>query len=101
LCLHKIDWVHRSAELGIVIGDKDFWGKGYGKQAWAMITEYGLNTLNLHRIYAHVLSDNESSAKCAKASGFKKEGTITDMLFKNGSYKNMDYYNKVKSTKKG
>ena len=44
--LHKIDWVHRSAELGIVIGEKEFYGKKYGKQAWKLITEYGFNILN-------------------------------------------------------
>ena len=48
--LHNIDWVHRSAELGILIGDKSSWGKKYGKKAWNLITEYGFNTLNLHRI---------------------------------------------------
>lgn len=28
--LHSINWVHRRAELGIVIGEKEYWGKGYG-----------------------------------------------------------------------
>ena len=42
--LHDIDWVHRSAQLGIMIGSKDFWGRGYGRDVWNMITEYGFRS---------------------------------------------------------
>jgi len=84
--LHKIDWVHRSAELGIVIGEKKYWGKGYGKLAWNMIAYYGLKVLNLHRIHAVVFKGNIASIKSAKASGFKNEGILRDMFFKNGKY---------------
>jgi ribosomal-protein-alanine N-acetyltransferase len=95
--LHQIDWVHRSAELGIVIGEKEAWGKKIGKEAWQLITNYGLNTLNLHRIYAQVVEGNIPSCKSAEASGFKSEGLIRDVLFKNGKYLNMIYYNFVKT----
>ena len=97
--LHRIDWVHRSAELGIVIGEKAFWGKGYGRQAWAMITNYGFETLNLHRIYAWVLEGNDSSAKCAEASGFNRVGTVPDAFFKNGKYLSSSIYNRIRSSK--
>lgn len=69
--LHRIDWVHRSAELGIVIGDKGVWGKKYGKQAWQLISEYGFNVLNLHRIFAVIVEGNIASQKSAEAAGFK------------------------------
>lgn len=91
--LHHIDWVHRSAELGIVIGDSDFWGKKYGRQAWKMITDYGFKTLNLHRICAIVMVENASSVKCAEAAGFIREGEIKDYFYKNGSYHSVYYYN--------
>lgn len=84
--LHKIDWIHRSAELGIVIGEKKFWGKGYGKMAWNLMTYYGLKILNLHRIYAHIFKDNVASIKCAEASGYEIEGEMRDMFFKHGRY---------------
>jgi [ribosomal protein S5]-alanine N-acetyltransferase len=94
--LHKIDWVHRSAELGIVIGEKKFWGKGYGCQAWKMITDYGFDVLNLHRIYAVVMADNKASQNCAERAGFKKEGHIRDVFYKDGKYKSVYYYNSVR-----
>ena len=84
--LHKIDWVHRSAEIGIVIGEKKFWGKGYGRIAWNLMVDYGLNVLNLHRIYAVIFEDNIPSIKAAKSSGFKYEGKMRDMFYKKGEY---------------
>ena len=95
--LHHIDWVHRSAELGIVLGEKDFHGKKIGKGAWDMITKYGFDVLNLHRVYAIIMEENHSSRKCAEAAGFKLEGKISDYFFKNGTYQNICYYNVVKT----
>ena len=84
--LHGIDWVHRSCDLGIVIGEKKYWGKGYGKLAWNMIAYYGLKILNLHRIRATVFEGNTASFRSARASGFKNEGVMRDFFFKNGKY---------------
>jgi [ribosomal protein S5]-alanine N-acetyltransferase len=94
--LHKIDWVHRSAELGIVIGEKEFYGKKYGKQAWKLITEYGFDILNLHRIFALIMEKNIASIKCAEAAGFNCEGKIRDYFYKNGTYEKVLYYNIIK-----
>lgn len=93
--LHRIDWVHRSAELGIVIGDKGVWGKKYGKQAWQLISEYGFNVLNLHRIFAVIVEGNIASQKSAEAAGFELDGKMRDYLFKNGKYLNAFYYSKL------
>ncbi len=84
--LHQISWIHRTAELGIVIGEKEFWGKGFGKQAWRLITQYGFETLNLHKIYATVLTGNQPSLACAFASGYKIEGTQEEQIYKHGRY---------------
>ena len=84
--LHNIDWIHRSAELGIVIGRKDMWGKGYGKQAWNMAACYGFQCLNLNRIGAVILKENVASTRTAQGSGFRIEGELREFLFKNGSY---------------
>lgn len=84
--IHKIDWIHRSAELGIVIGEKKFWGKGYGKEAWNLATRYGFNVLNLHRISALIFKENIASRKSAIASGFTMEGLLREVFFKNGRY---------------
>ena len=93
--LHKIDWISRSAELGIIIGEKDYWGKKFGSQSWKMISDYGFKSLNLHRISSIIIENNKSSEKCAINSGYKKEGKMRDYLYKNGKYLNAIIYSKL------
>lgn len=94
--LHHIDWVHRFAELGIVIGETDYFGRKIGKQAWILITKYAFETLNLHRIYAVIMSENTASIKCAEAANFSCDGVIRDYFYKNGSYMNACYFNIIR-----
>src|SRR5262249_39841857 len=48
--LMHLNWTDRHAELGILIGRKDFWGKGYGREATRLLCDHGFKALNLHRI---------------------------------------------------
>ena len=84
--LHGINWISRTAELGIVIGEKVSWGKGFGTQAWRLITQYGFETLNLNKIGAIVVSGNDRGLACARASGYEIEGTQKEQLYKHGRY---------------
>ncbi|SDW86266.1 Protein N-acetyltransferase, RimJ/RimL family [Hydrobacter penzbergensis] len=95
--LHHIDWVHHSAELGIVLGEKSAWGKKYGKQSWQLITEYGFNVLNLHRIYAQIMEGNIASCKSAESAGFVQVGFVPDAFYKNGQYIGFHYYNRIRT----
>jgi len=95
--LHRIDWVHRSAELGIVIGDRNVWGKKFGKQAWQLISDYGFNVLNLHKIYAIIVAGNVPSCKCAESAGFRRDGNMRDFLYKNGKYMDAHYYSRLRT----
>tara|TARA_B100000686_G_scaffold197358_1_gene204192 strand:- start:96 stop:668 length:573 start_codon:yes stop_codon:yes gene_type:complete len=87
--LHRINWIHRTAILGIVIGEKEFWGKGYGKQSWKLITQYGIEVLNLNKITATMIEGNSRSLACALASGFDIEGTQKEQMYKHGEYHNL------------
>ena len=84
--LHRINWIHRSAVLGIVIGEKESWGKGFGKQAWRLITQYGIETLNMNKITATTLAGNDRSLACALASGYEIEGTQKEQMYRHGRY---------------
>jgi RimJ/RimL family protein N-acetyltransferase len=95
--LHRIDWVHRSAELGIVIGDRAVWGKKFGKQAWQLISDYGFNVLNLHKIYAIIVAGNIPSCKSAESAGFRRDGSMRDFLYKNGKYLDAHYYSRLRT----
>lgn len=84
--LHQIDYVHRTAVLGIVIGERDAWGRGIGARSWHAITSYGFKILNLHKICATFIEGNERSLKCALAAGYEVEGRQSKQIFKDGRY---------------
>jgi len=46
--LIDINHIHGSAEIGIFIGDKSYWNKGYGKEALSLLIDYSYKKLNLH-----------------------------------------------------
>ncbi|MBB6217047.1 RimJ/RimL family protein N-acetyltransferase [Anaerosolibacter carboniphilus] len=74
----KLDYMNRVAELGIFIGNKDYWGKGYGTEAIHLLLDFGFNILNLHNIYLRVFSYNQPAISCYKKAGFKEAGRIRE-----------------------
>src|SRR3989338_696155 len=86
IALQNIDYINRSAEFAIIIGDKNFWGKGIAAEASRLIINHGFAALNLHRVYCGTSSKNIPMQKLAAALGFKAEGRRTEALYKNGEY---------------
>lgn len=84
--LEHINWVERSAILGIFIGDDDFRSNGYGTEAIRLLLEYGFKYLNLHSIRLDLLSVNERAHKCYLKCGFKDSGKSREEIFLNGKY---------------
>lgn len=84
--LDNIDRNNDTAELGIFIGDKNFWGKGYGGEAIALILDFGFRRLNLHSVMLHVYSFNEKAVKCYEKFGFKMAGKLRDAVRRGGKY---------------
>ena len=80
------DKIAHSAEIGIVIGEKKYWGKGYGSKALKLILDFGFKTLNLNRIALRVYSYNERAIKAYNKIGFKLEGTMREAIFFEGEY---------------
>ena len=72
--LFNIDQVNRQATLGIVIGEKEYWGKGYGQDAIKLLLDYGFNLLNLNSIMLGTFSFNERAQACFGKAGFKEIG---------------------------
>ena len=66
--------LHRSADLGILIGDREHQGKGYGAEAIGLILEYGFATLGLHRVGLCVYENNPRAIRCYEKCGFRREG---------------------------
>jgi RimJ/RimL family protein N-acetyltransferase len=78
--LFNVDFIHRRAEFGIFIGDRNFWNRGYGSEATNLVLDFAFNVLNLHHIKLTVYSYNSRAIKCYEKSGFKKVGTFSEYL---------------------
>ena len=81
-----LDWRNRCCEIGIFIGDKEFWGRGYGTQVMRLMLNYGFNTLNLNRIYLRVYESNPRGIRCYEKAGFRHEGRLRQAIFQDGRY---------------
>jgi UDP-4-amino-4,6-dideoxy-N-acetyl-beta-L-altrosamine N-acetyltransferase len=83
--LYYINWISKSAEFGIYIGDFSFRNGGYGSDSLRTLIDYGFNQLNMNRIWAEVYSNNDAIKVYTKI-GFKIEGVLRQNVFKNGEY---------------
>ena len=83
--LMHIDTQNGRAELGIAIGEKSAWGKGYGTEAVRLMCEYGFTFLNLHTIYLWHVAFNERGHHAYLKAGFKEAGRLRSARLFNGT----------------
>lgn len=76
--LWDIDPRHRHAELRVVVGEGSARGQGLGAEAIDRLCRHAFEHLNLHRIYAYVLSINPGGRRAFEKAGFSLEGTLRD-----------------------
>jgi len=67
---------NRHALLGIIIGDKSYWGRGYGEEAVRLILDYGFNVLNLNSVELGVYAFNRRAIRCYEKVGFRRIGVL-------------------------
>jgi RimJ/RimL family protein N-acetyltransferase len=84
--LHEIDFKNRQTGYGIVIGEKDEWGKGYGAEVSKLLVGYAFRTLNLNRVWLHVYTNNERGMRCYPKAGFRQEGVLRQAYYQDGRY---------------
>lgn len=78
--------VHRHANIGIIIGERDCWGKGYAAEAIQAATRFAFESLNLHKVMAGCDEPNEGSARAFEKAGFKREGLRRNHFYCDGRY---------------
>jgi len=84
--LGPINRRHKFADIGIIIGEKEFWGKGLASEAIRLITDYAFNKLKLHKLTAGAYISNLGSTRAFEKVGFKIEGVKKKHYFYNGTY---------------
>jgi RimJ/RimL family protein N-acetyltransferase len=77
---------HNLGDIGIIIGDKQQWGKGYATEAIKLLTEHGFDKIGLHKISAGIYANNPGSIKAFHAAGYEVEGRHKQTYLCNGEY---------------
>jgi RimJ/RimL family protein N-acetyltransferase len=85
--LSGLNQVFRNAEIGILIGEKDAWGKGYGSEAIRLLAGHAFRRLNLHRVSAGATAENIGCIKAFEKAGFTREGISRQAYFCEGQYR--------------
>lgn len=95
--LFDINATARTAQLGIAIGDRSYWGKRYGREAVNLLLEYAFGYHNMRRVWLWVHSDNERAIRAYRACGFTEEGRLREHMFSNGRYVDAVYMGILRS----
>lgn len=82
----SINWIHRNADIGLLIGDRNSWGKGYASEAIQLVTKYAFESLNLHKLWAGIYVGNEGSYKAFLKAGWSDAGLFKEHRFTEGKY---------------
>lgn len=73
---YNIDAVRKEAEIGIMIGERDCWGKGYGSDAVRTLIQYAFDDLGIEKLWLHTLEWNIRAQECFQSCGFTPVGRI-------------------------
>ncbi|GFK94856.1 Spermidine N(1)-acetyltransferase [Fundidesulfovibrio magnetotacticus] len=84
--LGPINHIHRFADVGLLIGEPDCWGKGIGSQAIGLVTDHAFLELNLNKLLAGCYAGNVGSMKAFQKVGYRQEAHFAKMRFSQGAY---------------
>ena len=83
---------HRHALIGVTIGDRAYWGRGYGREALETMLALCFDELAMHRVSAETFEYNKAWKKLVEEVGFHKEGEARDYLFRGGRFWTKETY---------
>lgn len=86
VALHGIDMVNRNASIGIAIGESEYLGRGYGREAVGLILRYAFDTLGLNMVFLNVFVDNARAIASYEKCGFSRRGVLPQCFFRDGAY---------------
>jgi len=87
ISLGALNQMFRSAEIGILIGEKDTWGRGYGSEAIALLAGHAFQRMNLNRLGAGAVAENIGCIRAFEKAGFVREGISRQAYFCEGEYR--------------
>ena len=82
--LDGIQWAHGDTFVFIALGEREYWGRGYGTDAMRVILRYAFTELNFHRVSLDVFEYNPRAIRSYEKAGFKNEGRCRKLLSRDG-----------------
>ena len=82
----KLDAAGKIGDLGMAIGEKDYWGKGYGTAMVAAALRAGFGELGLNRVHLEVFVNNPRAIRCYEKCGLRHEGLHRQVRLKAGKW---------------
>jgi RimJ/RimL family protein N-acetyltransferase len=91
--LEEIYWSHKLCrDLGILIGEKGEWSKGYGTEAMELMMRYAFEELGLHRLELMTFDFNKRGMRVWEKCGFTQEGMMRKARLANGEWRDLIFY---------
>ncbi len=87
--LYSFEFTGRTCTLGILIGDHDYLGKGYGTDAVRLLLDYAFRYRNLRRVWLTTLAHNERAIRSYEKAGFVREGLLRQHGWSDGAYRDI------------
>lgn len=84
--IHSLNWIARSGELRILIGEIDCWNQGIGTEVTQLMAAYAFEVLNLNKVWLGATAENVGAVRSYEKCGFRREGVLRQEVFRNGRY---------------
>lgn len=82
--IFAIRWTHGDGTIGIGLGEREYWGRGYGTEAMRLVVRFAFQELNLHRVSLSVFEYNTRARRSYEKVGFRFEGQERQVLLRDG-----------------
>ena len=84
--LHEVDRFNRRTVVGIMIGEPEARGRGYGTEAMRLLLDYAFTGLGLHNVMLKVFEYNLAGRRCYEKVGFREIGRRRESRWYNGRF---------------
>ncbi|MDO4605282.1 MAG: GNAT family protein [Helcococcus sp.] len=92
--LYNIHNIYQNCEIGMYIGERDFQGKGYAKEAYYLIERYAVEYLNMRKIKLFVVNDNTNAISFWSKLGFETVGILKEERYIKGRFRDLSIMEK-------
>lgn len=84
--LHQINLIARHAEFRVLLGEKEVWGRGLGRESLCLLMAYAFRCMALNKVWLGVNAENIRARQSYASTGFREEGILRNEVWRNGQY---------------